>query len=165
MCRRSAKTTKKFGTGNGSRNNAGSDIELVRNSIRALYVTAKNGNEPLDAKEISERMKPLFDNLIADPDTAAEMYESNVRKYTEFFKKQGWPLKETLENMRQRWTGALVVHGWNDDAENEKFSAILYNKDNFILEFYEKLSWPFRRRIAKLIAEAIDNDFALGEEW
>ena len=128
--------------------------------MRSLYISVKEGNEPLAPQEIAERLKPLFDNLMVDAEAAAEMCKEEIRKYGEYIKKQGGSIS-ILENA---WKDAIVVHGWNDDAETEKFRAILRHSDSFILHFYEKLSWPARRRIAKRIGEAIDYEFGLGEE-
>ena len=128
--------------------------------MRSLYISVKEGNDPLAPEEIAERLKPLFDNLIVDAEAAEEMCKEDVRKYREHFKKKGWPISVVEDN----WKGALVINGWDHDAETEKFRAILRRSDSFILHFYEKLSWPVRRRIAKRIGEAIDYDFGLGEE-
>ena len=131
--------------------------------MRNLYLKTKEGNDPLAPQQIADRMKSLFDNVMVDAQYGVDRGKDQVQKYSDLAQDRGWP-SSIVENTRRTWDGALMVDAWNDDAESEKFYTILLNQDNFILHFYEKLSWPVRRRIAKRIADAIDYRFELGDE-
>lgn len=128
--------------------------------MRNLYVTAKDGHDSLAPHEIAVRVKPLFDNVIVDAESAAEMCRRDVERYGDYFKQKGL----STSVIEDQWKGAVVVEGWNDDAETERFRATLRNGDSFMLHFFGEQPWPVRRRIAKRIAEAIGYDFGLGEE-
>lgn len=131
--------------------------------MKPLYVRT-NGDAPaLTPAEIADRLQPVFDHCVSDTDEAASIAKDRLAKYEQYFKEKGFP-RDALDSLAAKWDGATILYAWDNNDESAKFRTVLCNDDSFILEFFNKLSWPKRRSIAKRVAEPLNYIFELGEE-